>query len=67
MSCRTCLELEQFLRAAEEPDPPELLVGLTERGLINRALQREEKIKEQRHQVEKHKMLCRSPSDEANG
>ena len=65
MSCRTCLELEQFLRAAEEPESPELLVGLTERGLINRALQREEKIKEQRHLVEKHKMFCSSPKDGA--
>ena len=58
MSCRVCVELEQFLNAAREADIPEMLVGLNERALRNRLQQREEKIERQQLLLSKHLKVC---------
>ena len=65
MSCRTCAELEQFLRSAEAPDFSERLVGLTEKSLRNHVQQRDEKIERQRSLLEKHKATCQADADHA--
>ena len=58
MSCRQCLELEQFLQSAMEPDLPNMLSGLNEKALRNRLQQREEKIDKQRMLLMKHQKAC---------
>ena len=58
MSCRNCIELEQFLHSANVPDAPESLVGLTEAALRNRKHQREERIQKLKGDLEKHRKVC---------
>jgi len=41
-SCRICKELEASHQAAQQPDPPALVLGLTEAGRRNRDHQRQE-------------------------
>ena len=58
MSCRVCLELEQILKSALGVDTPEVLAGLSEKALRNRAQQREEKIAKQQLHLDKHLKVC---------
>jgi len=58
MSCRNCIELDQFLRSALEPDAPEMLIGLSEAAIRNRAQQKQEKISKLRADIERHKASC---------
>ena len=58
MPCRVRRDLEQFLASAEEADSPDLLSGLSERALVNRQLQKEEKISRQKLLLEKHQQAC---------
>jgi len=58
MACKICTQLEEAAEAARRPDPPELLVGLTEAGLRNRALQKEEKQHKTAADLEKHQRTC---------
>jgi hypothetical protein len=64
MSCRICIELEQFLHAAQVPDAPEALLGLNERGLTNLRLQREERIAMQQLAQDRHRKVCLEPEPE---
>lgn len=63
MPCRTCLDLERLLYSAEETDSPDVLVGLSERGLHNRSQQWEERISKQKLLLAKHQSGCVSDSD----
>jgi len=58
MACKTCIQLEEAAAAARRPDPPELLLGLNESGLRNRALQKEEKQRKTAADLEKHQRTC---------
>jgi hypothetical protein len=64
MPCRTCRELEQFLRSAEAPDAPKRLDGLTEKSLRNHLQQREENIERQRALLSKHQKTCSGGIDQ---
>jgi len=46
--CRICKELEASLHAAQQPDPPPLVLGLTEAGRRNRDHQRQELLERNR-------------------
>jgi len=41
MSCTICIKLEQAAAAAVRSDPPDILLGLNEAGIRNRARQKE--------------------------
>ncbi len=56
--CRICREIEASLYAAQQPDPPDLVLGLTEAGKRNRGLQRQELIQRIETLLEKHKSQC---------
>ncbi len=56
--CRLCEELKRHVRAAQQPDSPELLVGLTEAGKRNRAWQREEELLRAETLLERHRSQC---------
>lgn len=58
MPCRICTELEKFLHSAQQPDAPELLLGLTEAGKRNRDHQNREKILKAEANLLKHKKAC---------
>ena len=58
MSCKVCTQLEEAVAASERPDPRHVLDGLTEAGLRNRALQREEQKVRAQTNLEKHQRGC---------
>ena len=58
MSCRTCIELERFLKSAHNEGSPALLLGLTEAGIRNRLHQRQEKILKLETDLRRHKDSC---------
>jgi hypothetical protein len=58
MTCKICTQLEEAAEAAKRPDPPEILQGLNESGLRNRARQREEKQVKTALDLEKHQRTC---------
>lgn len=60
MLCRICSELQQHLNSAQQPDSPELLLGLTEAGERNRIHQRQEKLVRAEMDIERHKKVCQS-------
>jgi hypothetical protein len=43
MACRICIQLQEAAAGAQKPDTPNLLLGLNEAGLRNRARQKEER------------------------
>ena len=43
MPCRICIQLEQAAAAAVRSDPPNILLGLNEAGIRNRARQKEDR------------------------
>ena len=63
MSCRNCLELEQFLHSALEPDAPETLAGLSVAAIRNRTQQKQERITKLRADLERHKATCVASAD----
>lgn len=56
--CRLCEELKRHVHTAQQPDSPELLVGLTEAGERNRARQREEKLEKAETLLARHRSQC---------
>lgn len=63
MPCRICTELERFLQSAQQPDAPDLLLGLTEAGKRNRDHQNKEKILKAQMNLAKHKKNCTADQD----
>ena len=57
-SCRICVELDQFLHSAQQPDSPQSLVGLSEAAERNRLHQRQERIDRAQNAIERHKNVC---------
>lgn len=58
--CRLCEELERHVHTAQQPDSPELLLGLTEAGERNRARQREEKLLKAELELQRHQNSAQS-------
>lgn len=58
--CRLCEELERYVHIAQQPDSPELRLGLTEAGERNRARQREEKLERAELELERHRKSAHS-------
>jgi len=56
--CRLCEELKSHVHTAQQPDSPELFVGLTKAGERNRARQREEKLEQAETLLAKHRSQC---------
>ena len=67
MSCRVCVQLPEAMVAAERADAPNLLLGLTEAGLRNRARQKEERKVKAELDLEKHRRSCREWGERAAG
>ena len=63
MKCRVCVQLEEAIVAAQGPDAPNLLLGLTEAGLRNRARQKGERQVKAELDLEKHRRYCRELAD----
>lgn len=58
IKCKVCTQLEEAAVSAEKPDPASHLLGLTEAGLRNRALQKAEQVLKTRAALEKHRNTC---------
>jgi hypothetical protein len=58
MSCRTGVELQQYLQSALAEGSPGLLLGLSEAGKRNRLHQREERILKLQTDLKRHKDSC---------
>ena len=67
MSCRVCVLLQESVEAAQRPDTPAVLLGLTEAGLRNRAHQMEERQVKAELELEKHRRYCRELGERAAG
>jgi hypothetical protein len=60
MECKTCVLLEEAALRARKPESAEMLSGLTEAGLRNHALQRQERQAKTQLELEKHQRTCPS-------
>ena len=58
MPCKICIRLEQAAVAAAKPDPPDILLGLTQAGMRNRVLQKEERLLKAETDLENHQRSC---------
>jgi hypothetical protein len=58
MPCKICIQLEEAAAAAVRPDPPNILLGLTEAGIRNHARQKEERALKAEKDLEKHQRSC---------
>lgn len=65
MKCKTCVQLEEAIVSVELPDAPDLLLGLTEAGLRNRARQKAERKVKAALDLEKHRRSCRDYAERA--
>jgi hypothetical protein len=54
MPCKICVNLEEAVAASVSPDPPSILLGLSEAGIRNRARQKEETQLKAMINLEKH-------------
>jgi hypothetical protein len=63
MACRICIQLQEVAAGAQKPDTPNLLLGLNEAGLRNRARQKEERQLKTKFDLEKHQRACREMAD----
>ncbi len=63
MACRICIQLQEAAAGAQKPDTPNLLLGLNEAGLRNRARQKEERQLKTKLDLEKHQRACREMAD----
>ena len=63
MSCKICAQLEEAIVSSQQTDPPNLLLGLTEAGLRNRARQKRECQIKAELDFEKHRRSCRQSGD----
>lgn len=67
MVCKVCLQLQEAMATADTPDAPDLLLGLTEAGLRNRARQKAERKAKVELDLEKHRRSCREWGERAAG
>jgi len=67
MTCKVCVQLEEAIATADQPDAPNLLLGLTEAGLRNRARQKAERKVKTALDLEKHRRSCREFAERAAG
>jgi hypothetical protein len=58
MACRICIELGQYLEAAQQPVSEGLIAGLTNVGMRNFIHQRQEKILKLTADLERHRKSC---------
>jgi hypothetical protein len=58
MQCKLCNQLKQAAKASVRPDAPNLLLGLNEAGLRNRAWQKEELILKAEEDLKRHQRSC---------
>ena len=56
------MQLEQAAAAAVRSDPPNILFGLSEAGIRNRARQKEERTLKAETDLEKHQRSCAKES-----
>jgi hypothetical protein len=54
MPCKICIQLEEAVAASTRPDPPSILLGLSEPGVRNHARQKEERQIKAKMDLEKH-------------
>jgi len=67
MVCKVCVQLQEAMAGCDSPDAPDLLLGLTEAGLRNRARQKAERKVKAELDLEKHRRSCREWSERAAG
>jgi hypothetical protein len=58
MLCTICAQLEEAVAMSHKPDLPEILSGLNEAGIRNRALQKQEKVANAEMNLRKHQHSC---------
>jgi hypothetical protein len=58
MQCKICTQLEEAAAASVRPDPPNILLGLNEPAIRNRARQKEERQHKTKTDLEKHQRSC---------
>ena len=58
MPCKICIQLEEAVAASARPDSPNILLGLKDAGLRNRARQKEERQHKASVDLEKHQRAC---------
>ena len=63
MPCMICIRLEQAAAAALRLDAPDVLLGLNEAALRNRARQKEEQTLKAKSDLEKHQRSCANRAD----
>lgn len=63
MLCKICVQLESAIASSQRTDPPNLLLGLTEAGLRNRARQKKECEIKAELDLERHRRSCRQSGD----
>ena len=56
MPCKVCIQLEEAVAASVRPDEPNILLGLNEFGIRNRARQKEERRLKAKMDIEKHQL-----------
>jgi hypothetical protein len=56
--CKICTQLKEALLSAHDPDSPSILLGLSEAGKRNRALQKQELVLKSETVFEKHMKSC---------
>jgi hypothetical protein len=59
------MQLEEGVTASVRPDPPSILLGLNERGIRNRARQKEERHLKAKMDLEKHQRSFHKTADSA--
>ena len=67
MACKVCVQLEEAIVSSRQEDAPNLLLGLTEAGLRNRARQKQERQVKAELDLEKHRRSCREFAERAAG
>jgi hypothetical protein len=65
MTCKVCVQLEEAIVSSRQEDAPNLLLGLTEAGLRNRARQKQERQVKAELDLEKHRRSCREYAERA--
>lgn len=56
--CKRCIQFEEALARAQRPYVSDMLLGLTEAGLRNHALQRQEQVSKAQEILDKHRKNC---------
>jgi hypothetical protein len=65
MQCRLCSELEALVQSACKPASSQLLLGLSEKAILNRNRQQEENVLKAERNLSKHKKACLAIENES--